>query len=199
MAEKIREEVINVVIAHILKKKGLDLVIPETIGRKKRPDIIVGLYGLTFLIEGRNENLRKSLFKDTRKKLEEGYGDVGMAILYSEDLYKVEEEIGELEIKIEKSHFSGAVFYWTSEGIKHISFYNKKVKDIIELIREILDIYVKNDILRQQVQEVQNSLERVVKTASKPALWFSDKELKKRLLSALGVSDYGKEEKSQKS
>lgn len=195
MTEKIREEVINVVLAQSLRNKGLDLVIPETIGKRRWQDVIVELYGLRLLIEGRKEHLKKGLFKDIEEKLEDGYGDIGIAILYPNKLYKVK-EIGELEKKIEKSRFSGAVFYWSAEGIKYVSFHNKEVRNIVEVIREILNIYVKNDILKQQIEEVRNSIEKIVKDVNIPTLWLSDKELLSKLMIALGVSDYGKEEKS---
>ncbi|MCD6100443.1 MAG: hypothetical protein J7K33_07685 [Candidatus Marinimicrobia bacterium] len=58
MSKKIREEVINVVLAQLLRKKGLDLVIPEIVN-KRRPDVIVELYGLQLLIEGRKEKCQK--------------------------------------------------------------------------------------------------------------------------------------------
>jgi len=194
MSEKVREEVINVLFAQILKTKGLSLVIPEISGKRRRPDIIVDLYGLRLLIEGRNESLEKSLYKDIRVKLEEGYGDMGMAILYPDKLYFAD-DIDKLKTKIEKSRFAGSVINWTVEGLKFVKFKKNKVGDIAELIREVLNIYIKNDILYQQILEVQSSIDNIVKNINLPDLWHSDKDLLAKLKWSLGISSNGKKEK----
>jgi len=194
MTERIREEVINVVFAQKLRSRGLSLVVPEIVGKRKKPDIIVDLYGLRLLIEGRKEHMEKGLFRDIKVKLQEGYGDIGIAILYPNRLYEIK-EIGELGKKIEKYKFSGSVFYWTSKGLKSIKYQEKGVGNIVELIRETMNIYIKNDILKEQIGEINHSIEKIVKIINIPDLWLSDKELLKKLKMALGVSSYEKEEK----
>lgn len=193
MRRIIREEVINVVLAQTLRKRGLNLVIPEIIQNRRRPDVIVELYGLQLLIEGRKAKYKKTLFADIKEKLEEGYGDIGIAMLYSEDLYEIK-EIGDLERKLEDSRIAGAIFYWGWDGLKKLEFNGKAIVEIVEIIRGTLDIYIQNNILKQQIFEVKNTIEKIVRSVNVPDLWLSDKELLEKLMSALGISDYGEEE-----
>jgi len=146
-------------------------------------------------LKGEKKNAKKKLYNDIKDKLEEGYGDIGIAILYPDPLYQIN-EINELEQKIENSRFSGAIFYWGWDRLKKLDFHGKSIEEMIEIIRETLDIYIKNDILKQQIDEVKNAIESIVQSVNVPDLWLSDKELLEKLMSALGISEYGEEEKN---
>src|SRR5207244_1533819 len=76
---KVREEVLNVILADLLSKRGL-LSIPESIRKsvtgKKLPDVtIADLWGVRILLEGRvgeTDAVRDGLFKDAKKRVDEG-------------------------------------------------------------------------------------------------------------------------------
>lgn len=90
----VREEVVNVALSDLLEHRGL-LSVPEMIRKavttkgKKLPDITVAyLLGIRIVVEGRfdSSSARASLFKDAKRRVEDGISPVCLSVLYPVDL-----------------------------------------------------------------------------------------------------------------
>jgi len=101
MAFQVREEVLNILLAELLEKRGL-LSVPETIrsvvkaGKKQKrlPDVTVfDLLGLRIIIEqriGKSAATKTSLTNDAKKRVEEGLSPICLAVIYPPSLAKLE-------------------------------------------------------------------------------------------------------------
>lgn len=120
----VREEVINVLIAELLEKRGL-LSVPETIRKavgakgRKLPDITVAdLLGIRMVIEGRFEvsgDTRQQLFKDAKSRVEEGISPICLALLYPTDARQTD-TLPKLRVKLEKTGFHGRIISEAGDG-----------------------------------------------------------------------------------
>ena len=106
-----REELINVKFADVLNDFGL-VAEAETIQKKGRPDVLIDICGLQFIIEGRIIDQRRKLFLDTKRRLEEGMCQISLAVLYPESLYNTAQNL--LEDTIKKTEFSGCLFFFSA-------------------------------------------------------------------------------------
>lgn len=188
-----REETINVQLANVLTARGL-AAHPETILSKGRPDVLIDLDGIKLIIEGRKASHRQSLLKDTRERIEQGIADISMAILYPEDLFRIV-SMGELTKQIEILRYDGALFHFSQGGIVENPFYSASLNDLVETINNAFHLLVQNDVVRAYVTRMENTIEKVVNTASETNLFFQSEALTQRLKEALGIgSGASKEE-----
>jgi len=92
-----REEVLNVLLATLLDKRGV-IAAPELILRsgpqsaRAMPDVLVHFRGLRTAIEGRTittKAAQNTLLKDTRARIQQGIAHLGIAIVYPPSLSRV--------------------------------------------------------------------------------------------------------------
>jgi len=189
---RVREEVINVQLAQALAGRGLDAV-AETVTRRGRPDVLVSLDGVKLVIEGRAREAQASLFHDARRRVESGMADISMAVLYPDPLYEVGEH-GELARRLLAEEFDGSVYYYGPRGIVEHPFQQATLQDLGETINAVFDLRVRNDVVREQVAILQDTIEAVVGRASATRSFRGSRSLVRKLRSALGVDDDGAQE-----
>ena len=182
---KFREEVINVQLATILASQGLDAN-AETIVSGRLPDVLINLEGIKLTLEGRTSSQQASLMRDASKRIEEGLADISMAIVYPEGLGRAS-SMARLQAQIESSRYSGAVFYIDSIGLASISFENASLDEIVQTINTVYRLRIQNDVVRDQVKSLNDTIERVVQQASLNNLFFNSEALVTRLKHALGI------------
>lgn len=97
MPSRLREEVLNVMLALLLNKRGI-VAAPEQIFRSalenKRvmPDVLVDYLGLRMAIEGKigmNPATRKGALDDAKRRVETGVAHIAVAVLYPSALSTV--------------------------------------------------------------------------------------------------------------
>jgi hypothetical protein len=180
-----REEVVNVVLAELLEKRGM-LSVPETIRksveRKTRdlPDIVVAdLLGIRMVIEGRfnsGKPARDSLLKDARERVELGISPVCLAVLYPPELRSAE-SVPKLRKNLEKATLGIRVISENSDG----DWADGTVDDIVETLRRSYELLVSEDVVVSSVGEIASAIE----TAS--GLFSGSKALKERFRTVLGI------------
>src|SRR6266700_7847123 len=158
-----REEVVNVVLAELLEKRGM-LSVPETIRksveRKTRdlPDIIVAdLLGIRMVIEGRfnsGKAARDSLLKDARERVEQGISPVCLAVLYPPELRSAE-SLPALRRNLEKATVGIRVISENSDG----DWADGAVDDIAETLRRSYELLVSEDVVVSSVGEIASAIE----------------------------------------
>lgn len=182
----IREEVVNVVLAELLEKRGL-LSIPETIRRsvtqkndRQLPDIIVAdLLGIRIVIEGRFDNgksSRDSLLRDSRERVEQGISPVCLAALYPPDLRSTE-SIPKLRKKLESTTLEIRVVSENGDG----DWSRGTVDDIADALRHSYELLISDDVVLSSVEEIEKAIE------FSSELFVHSKGLKGRFRQVLGI------------
>jgi len=181
-----REEAINVLLANLLAARGLDAN-PETIEAGGRPDILILLEGLKLVLEGRAAHHRNSLLQDARERVEVGIADISMAVVYPEDLSRAA-TINDLKAHIESSRYDGSLFFFDKNGLTSTPFEGASVDEIVQTINSTFRLRIQNDVVRDQVAQLEATIEKVVDEASSTNLFFSSDVLVGRLKQALGIA-----------
>ncbi len=189
-----REEVVNVELAEALIARGFEAN-PETVTRKKElPDVIVNLGGLKLVIEARVEKQKASLLRHAAKRVTDGLADISMAILYPNELAQAP-SLAALRSKLAGGTYSGAVFSFSQGGLRPEPFSGATLGNLAELINGAFRLVVRNDMVRDHVQEVERMIEHIVDEAIHADLFFHSDVLTTRLKSALGIASDGEEDK----
>ena len=179
-----REEVINVKFADELAARGLDAD-AETIEAKGRPDVLVDLSGIKLVIEGRNTKAKTALIEDAKKRIQKGIGEISLAIFYPEELYfspsnKLGHEIG-------RTAFSGSVLFYRKGKIAQNAFSETSIDDLADVIRNVVGLIVRDDVVADQVEKVELAIENCVLIASSTNLFFKSATVREKLKSALAI------------
>lgn len=182
---RFREEVINVQLANALASRGLEAN-AETIVAGGRPDVLIDLEGLKLILEGRIASQQAALMRDAEERLEEGLADISMAIVYPEEL-RTAINMMDLTSKIEAARYDGRIFYISSTGSASNSFEGASLGEVIEYINNVFRLRVQNEVVRDQVNLLRDTIEDVVDQASATNLFFSSDVLVGRLKQALGI------------
>jgi hypothetical protein len=180
-----REELINVKFADVLNALGL-VAEAETIQKTGRPDVLIDICGLQFIIEGRINNQRTRLFSDTKRRLEGGMCQISLALLYPDILYSTPQN--SLEDEIRNTKFSGCLFFFSAGKLVESEFHDLTVDQIGDIVRRSVFLLVRNDVLRTQIAAVEEAISNSVRIASKSNLFFRSEALLDRLEQALAIS-----------
>jgi len=193
---RFREEVVNVQFAELLGEYGLEAN-PETIKARGRPDVILNMGGLKVVIEGRFEN-EQSLKQTVRERIEDGTADISMGLVYP-NLLREAKNLESLKSKIQKARYDGIACYFERHGVAVKEFQWLSLSDIVQLINSIFHLYVQNDLVREYVKKVEQSIEEAVQRASTVGLFFQSDVLIQRLKTTLGIRESldTKEEKAE--
>jgi hypothetical protein len=185
----IREEVLNVTLAGLLKKRGL-LSVPEAILQsvsiaskgRKLPDItLADLWGVRIVIEGRSNisgSISKTLFRDAKKRVEEGVSPICLAVLYPPELREIYEST-DLEEEIEKAMLIVRVISEGTDG----EWSDTTVDGLGDILRRSYELLVSEDVVTNAVF----GLERAIEDASEKLA--SVKSTPARLRKLLGVPE----------
>ena len=179
-----REEVINVKLADALAARDLG-VDAETIQLKGRPDVLVDLNGIKLVIEGRHEKTIKSLKGTARQRVYKGIGDISLALSYPEVLFTTKST--SLSNEIVKREYSGAIFHYEGSKIQESAFHSSSIDDLSEMIRNVMSLIVQDDVVRFQVEAVEQAINDVVALAKTANLFFKSEAVKRRLKAALAI------------
>ncbi len=191
-AQHFREEVINVRLAEALVSRTLDAT-PEVVEGGRLPDVLVYLDGVRLVIEGRAAGRSASLFRDAQQRVVDAFADISMAISYPQTFYAAP-DLDRLRELIESTRYDGALFWYGTPGIISERFGARTLDELVETINQALRLRIANDIVREQVRDLEATLESVARQASAESLFFGSEALVQRLQSALGITGSGKEE-----
>jgi hypothetical protein len=160
---QVREEVLNVLLAELLERRGLWSV-PESIRRSaggeqhRLPDVtLADLSGVRIILEGKirdTESERGKVFKAARRRVEEGLCPICVAVLYPPALRNVRTlsavkkalEGATLEIRVVSEGDDGA---WSDAN----------VDTVVEIVRRGYELLVREDVVARAVAELEGALD----------------------------------------
>lgn len=189
---RVREEVLNVTLAGLLKKRGL-LSVPESIlnsvsasspGRKIPDIVLADLWGVRIVIEGRSNtsgSTSSTLFRDARKRVETGLSPICLAVLYPKDLRDVDVHT-DLERSLEDATLRVRVISEGSDG----QWNETSVDGLTDILRRSYELLVSEDVVAKSVTGLEVAIESATEIiAAVPAT-------PQRLRTLLGVPERGK-------
>ena len=159
MAERHREEVLNVALATCLGRRGVQAD-PETIlnrGRSK-PDVIASFRGLRCAIEGKIADTPQAdavVLSDAQKRIEQGIAHIAIAAVYPSVLRTV--EFTDLGDAISSASLRFSVL--TEAGGS--AWHDGGLNDILAELRRAHEILVRDDVLQQAVDTLNIGLAEV--------------------------------------
>jgi hypothetical protein len=170
---QVREEVLNVVLADLLSRRGL-LSIPESVRRSvtgrghRLPDVTVAdLRGVRIVIEGRisDGGVRDSLFRDALGRVEQGISPICLAVLYPASLRRVD-SLASLRRALEHADLFVRVVFEGSEG----DWVEATVDGLTDILRRSYELLVTEDVVVSAVESLNTAIESASETiASSPA------------------------------
>lgn len=180
MAERHREEVLNVVLATCLSQRGVNAD-PETILKRgrARPDVIATFRGLRCSIEGkigRSVAQAESLvLNDARLRIEQAICQLAIAVIYPPALCST--EFAQLGRSMGAARLKFAVLTEAGAGPWH----DGGINDILAELRRAHEILVRDDVLQQAVDTLNIGLSEVASAL------INNKGACDRLIGVLGV------------
>jgi hypothetical protein len=182
MAERHREEVLNVVLATCLSSRGIEAD-PETILRRgqSRPDVIALFRGLRCAIEGKvGDTLqpKATVIADAKGRIDQGIAHLAIAVVYPEALRSI--SFGLLQGQLNSAVLEFSVLTDPSEPE---AWHSGGINQIVAELRRAHDVIVRDDVLQQSVNTLNIGLAEVASAL------LDNKGACDRLISVLGIGN----------
>lgn len=190
---KFSEPTINVKFADLISKYGL-IANPETIKKNKRPDIILNLNGLIVIIEGKFEENEKQLKKDIKEKISEGLANLIIGVVYPENV-RYAQDIHDLEKKLLLERFKCIIGYFKQDGLTFEEFNSLTLNNIIEILNNIVHLYIQNNLVQSHVSNVDQVIKSIVDDALEVGLFFNSEKVLNSLRKTLGIVEKDENQK----
>jgi len=189
-----REEVINVMLGQELHKRNLVAISEQVLkigkGRKKLPDVLVGLYqGLIINIEGKYDSTqgRKIVEQQCKDRIDQGIAQLSIAVCYDEKL-KMANSFDEITKLLQTLSFDIKIF--TASGTNSpqnldwlqdkssTGFVKCKLDNLANIINDSYDELISDKSVETNVENIENLLDdSVQKLASQTRLTPAINEL----------------------
>jgi hypothetical protein len=150
MTQKIRQEVLNVWLAQLLRERGV-IAASETIERinmrRHMPDVLVEYQGVRLAIEGEIEAIdaRKKAQESAANRVEQGLARIGVSIVYPLSLRNVDFARGAAQLLTVQLEMA----ITTEAG--QSDFVTGNVDDLERLLRSAFDQLIKEDVVAECV------------------------------------------------
>lgn len=162
MANKFRQEVLNVLLAQLLNERGVvnspENIIKGGVEQKRRmPDIIVNFSGLRIAIEGEvgdNLDAQSRALESARKRVEESISHIGVAIVYPKQLRKV--AFDQLKTELSTSELDIAIV--TESG--STQFVKGNVNILETNLRRAFEQLIKEDVVAKAVAVLDEGIDK---------------------------------------
>lgn len=182
MAEKHREEVLNVVLATCLSSRGIEAD-PETILQRgrSRPDVIALFRGLRCGIEGKIADTTQAkilVLGDARARINQGIAHLAIAVVYPTALRTV--AFSRLQTELNLAVFEFSVL---TDADGKEAWHAGRINEIVAELRRAHDVIVRDDVLTQSVNTLNIGLAEV------SSALLNNKGACDRLIHVLGIGN----------
>lgn len=161
---EISEPTVNVELARLLGKRGLDamgeVIIPDS---AYRPDLLLTLNGVRIIIEGKfqRHSARDALEKQCRDRVDKGLCDVAIAVLYEKPVIQsLSPRPEQLTAWLEQATYSACAFFTGKSGVEAYPWQKNITLDtLVDLIRNSYQDIVSTDRVSNVVDSLRSALE----------------------------------------
>jgi len=194
----VRQEVLNVLTAQLLEKRGI-VAVPESIipaaGDEgvRMPDVLVDFQGLRLAIEGEfaAPQAMKKARDSARKRVTSGIAHVGVALIYPKELKVAPVDLMGLLDQLDKIELKYAIITeleadqlhlpFGAPAMREVTFETGTVESLAAAVRRSYDYLVKDAVLQRAVELLEMGIGQFVGSlARQPAT--TD-----RFMTALGI------------
>lgn len=161
-----REEVLNVVLAQLLQQRGVisapEQLLHPTAQGLKMPDVLVTLYGLRTIIEGKVDDqpgADQAVWQKAEERVDQGISHIAVAVLYPASLrggYPFEllgERLADAGLRV-------AIFSETGPS----GWIDGDVDLLVDLLRRTYEQLVKEDIVAEAAQLLDDAVKGFAQT-----------------------------------
>lgn len=175
-----REEVINTCLAELISGLGT-LAEPETIHvhGKHRPDVYLELSGLRINIEskfGGVPNSKKIVLEDAHKRVESGFAQLAVAVIYPDKLRTMQQ--GRISSALKNSILKYQI---VAETFQEEVWYEGTATEILESLRRVQGSLAESNVVEKTARQLNDSLIEIA------ALWATQEGVCDRLSNCLGI------------
>jgi hypothetical protein len=160
------ETKLNILLSEILNEKlGMQSIAETRRGGGGQPDVLIFIGGIKIVLEGSYS--KSDAEADINKKIEEDYGDIGIALYYKEKIpdsseveVKAQLEKSKFDIKIvTKQDISNSLYAWL-ENKKSISvplteWEEVDILGLASILRNIYDFLSKEEFISNAISEIE--------------------------------------------
>ncbi len=157
---RVRQEVLNVLIAQGLAERGV-IAVPESIlksdtGGRKMPDVLVEYQGLRLIIEGEIESptAQDKALASARKRVEDGVAHIGVAVVYPSTLRDADFTTIKEDLLAAPLHIAVV-----TESVEE-AFVQGDMSYLERALRTAFDHLVQEDVVAQAVAAIDAGVER---------------------------------------
>ncbi len=160
---QVREEVLNVLLAELLERRGLWSV-PESTRRRagddhhRLPDVtLADLWGVRIILEGKirdSEQERRKVLSSARRLVEEGLCPICLAVLYPPEL-RNGRTLPALRQALETATFHVRVISEGDDG----AWTEANVDTLVEIVRRGYELLVREDVVARAVAELEVAID----------------------------------------
>lgn len=167
MPTKTFETKLNAFLSNLLNEKLCFRSVAETKIGEGRADILIFVGGIKIIIEGSYSQTDAE--QDVSKRIEKGFGDIGIALHYKEEIPdKTESEVIEI---LKNSKFNAKIFspkdisetlirYIENKTLMSISetqWFEVDVLGLVDLIENAYEFFIKEEFVIKTIQEIEQS------------------------------------------
>jgi len=160
---------LNVLLGSLLSRELGLRTTSEHISRRDRPDVIVYINGLKVVVEGSYS--KADAERDVKERVEEGFGDIGLALHYREDFpsnltdSELEERLRDSTLGVRlivPEDVSGTlVAYFTNKKLLPrwvIGWVDAKITDLVSILSEATQFLISEKDVEQAVGEIEQKI-----------------------------------------
>ena len=163
------ETKLNVLLAHLLSRELGFRAISEHISCRGRPDVIVYVNGVKIVLEGSYSKVDAE--NDVKRRIQEGFGDLGIALFYRE-AFPQNLSDSELEERLRVSTFEVRLIVPEDISDTLISYFTRrkivprwitgwmeaKIQDMVSIINEAIQFVVSEEDVNQTINEIEQKI-----------------------------------------
>ena len=174
-----REEVLNIALSVCLENRGIDAD-PETIIKRKMPDVLFVYNGLRCNIEGKFGNVanaKELVEKDIKGRVENGIAHISVGVIYPRNLRSV--SISDLVNKLNISRLAFIIHTENGMGIWHDGL----IDDILAELKVAHESMVRDDVVARAVDKLTEGM------GVFSVFLLSSTAVCERIMDVLGISE----------
>lgn len=160
MPGRVREEVLNVLLAQLLDERGV-VSVPEVIENwesgRRLPDVLVEFQGLRTVIEGKvaSATAEQEVAGQAASRVEEGVAHIGIGVVYPSELRQAG---GVPEIRAAMPKGLLRINICTEQGEQ--GWMDSDLDELAALLRRTFEQLVSEDVVARAVEAIESGIDR---------------------------------------
>ncbi len=198
------ETKLNVLLGRLLSRELGIKAVSEYVSRGDRPDVVIYINGMKIVLEGSYS--RADAEDDVKRRIQEGFGDLGIALHYKESLPQNLTD-AELEKRLKVSSFEVKVIVPEDVSDTLLAYFTRqktlprwttgwieaRIQDLVSTINEALQFVISEEDIKEAITEIEQNINDFVLEAKSVDV---NKKLAEKLynlfykLYGLSIGDY---------